>query len=410
MIKPRRLVPSLLALALALGSCPAFAQEDALAKAKTYFDAGAAAYSAGRFQVAIQAFNEAYTLAPRPTVLFSLAQAERRQYTTDHDVRYLRASIKHFRQYVADVAQGGRRADAVEALAELEAVASRLTPETPGTAEKEVKEVTTRVMIAASVKDAVITLDGKSYAEAPVIEEVKPGKHSLVVTAKGYVDDRREITAVEGNLVAIEVALRERPSRLVIATPDGADVSVDGRPYGNAPIAPIDVARGDHVVVITHLGHKPYLGTVTVDRGEEKQLRVPLKITEQRYVSYGVMAGAGVAAVSGTVLALMAAHKQSVAKGILADADAGNLAPNRLDDYSSAVDARDHLRTASYVTFGVAGALALTGGALFLFDHPTPRRGEDSAPAAPPAGEPPRVSLTPAIGPGQAGASLTGRF
>src|SRR5262249_10580393 len=101
---------------------------DPVAEAKTYYDAGVRAYAAAQYAVAIEAFTEAYRLAPRESVLFSLAQAERRQYTVDRNQKHLRDAIAHFRQYLDAVPEGGRRADSVEALGELEAIASRLSP------------------------------------------------------------------------------------------------------------------------------------------------------------------------------------------------------------------------------------------------------------------------------------------
>src|SRR5262249_49982115 len=56
---------------------------DDVEQAKNYFNAGATAYAAGQFVAAAQAFDQAYKLAPRPAILFSMAQAERRQYVID---------------------------------------------------------------------------------------------------------------------------------------------------------------------------------------------------------------------------------------------------------------------------------------------------------------------------------------
>ena len=58
-------------------------------EARQYFDAGAAAYAAGDYQAAIQAFDAAYALKPLPEIAFSLAQAERRQYFASHDAAHL---------------------------------------------------------------------------------------------------------------------------------------------------------------------------------------------------------------------------------------------------------------------------------------------------------------------------------
>lgn len=75
------LVLATLVSASVLTAAPASA--DDVEQAKTLFNAGAQAFNVGKFSAAIQAFDAAYALAPRPAILFSLAQAQRRQYFVD---------------------------------------------------------------------------------------------------------------------------------------------------------------------------------------------------------------------------------------------------------------------------------------------------------------------------------------
>jgi tetratricopeptide (TPR) repeat protein len=397
-------------LLAALASGPARAQENA-DRARTYFDAGAAAYAAGRFAAAVQAFSEAYSLSPRPSVLFSLAQAERRQYTAERDARALRAGIQHFRQYLVDVPQGGRRADAVEALAEMESIDARLAPASAGTPEP-AQKAATRIMVSTSIKEASIGLDGAPLAESPLIEEVKPGKHTVRVSAPGYFDDEREVVSVQGSLVAVEVVLRERPALLALSAPRGAEISIDGRPFGVAPLAPIELPAGQHVVTITRTGHRPVLRTVSLQRGATIPLDAEMEKTSQRYLSYGVLALSGATLAAGGVLVGLSLHKQGVATGIRSDSDRQNISLADLSRYNSAIDARNELRTASYVTFGVAAGLAAAGSILYLVDHPVPQREDEGDPPArrdpPPA---PRASFAPVWLPGGGfAAALSGRF
>ncbi|MCC6555252.1 MAG: hypothetical protein IT372_19995, partial [Polyangiaceae bacterium] len=111
------------ALVLLAAAAPAPAQGDPTAQAKVLFNAGAQAYERTQFTAAIQAFEEAYKLAPRPGVLFSIAQAYRRRYTVDKRPGDLQIAIARYRAYLDTVPEGGRRKDAVQALAELEPIA-----------------------------------------------------------------------------------------------------------------------------------------------------------------------------------------------------------------------------------------------------------------------------------------------
>lgn len=394
-----------LAASLLLASAAPPAQAEDVDKAKVLYNAGAEAYAAGNFLAAIQAFTAAYALSPRPAILFNLAQAERRQFTIDHDPAKLREAIKHFRQYLAEVKQGGRRADAVDALADLEAQASRLGDAEMAAAAAPVKAVT-RLMISCNVKEATITVDATAHNEVPVIDEVKPGKHTVKITAPGYFDDVREVTAVEGNLVAAEVTLKERPAVLAFDAPSGADVSVDGRPVGTAPMKAIELPSGAHTITLTRAGKRPFMASLTLERGEARTVPVSMETTDRRVASYVVLGTAGVGALVGGFFVLDALHFQNTATGIRDEAARGNIGSDRLSAYNDAIGKRDSMRSASYVAFGITGGLLLTAGALYFFDHPVPRSGDEIV--APPAA--PRVAFLPVVLQGGGGGMLVGSF
>src|SRR5262249_14167768 len=144
---------------------------------------GDKAYSAGNFPAAIRAFQEAYKRAPLPPLLFSMAQAYRRQYAIDRKQENLREAIGYYRKYIEQVPQGGRRADAAAALTELEVMLPQsapgdaaAAPAQPGASEN---QSPTRVMISSTVKAVQISLDGGKPVATQLIEDVKPGKHKV---------------------------------------------------------------------------------------------------------------------------------------------------------------------------------------------------------------------------------------
>ena len=162
----------------------AHAEEANIEQAKMYFTAGAQAYAAGRYDTAVGAFREAYRIAPRPALLFSIAQAEKKDYFVRRQPQALRSAIENYRQYLDQVPSGGRRNDTIDALAELEPLAARLdpaaaAPNVPGKTE-------TKIMISSLTPKAVASLDGKPPVDVPVMEDVPPGKHKGRVTAPGF--------------------------------------------------------------------------------------------------------------------------------------------------------------------------------------------------------------------------------
>src|SRR5690606_30939982 len=108
----------LLLVALVLLSASAAAQDNT-ARARDLFAAGVAAYEDGQFLHAAQAFVEAHRLIQKPQLLFSAAQAFRRQFDSDGDQKSLRMAVKYYGDYLAAVKEGGRRVDAARALGEL---------------------------------------------------------------------------------------------------------------------------------------------------------------------------------------------------------------------------------------------------------------------------------------------------
>lgn len=377
----KRLLQVLVLAALtATRPAPALAQS-AVDKARIYFDAGVQAYGVGRYAAAVEAFTEAYALAPKPTVLFSLAQSERRQFTVVPDPRRLRSAVAHFRKYLEEVPEGGRRPDAVEALAELEVMGGRveaaalaealpavLTDAAPQGAPHQA-----RLIVSSTTKDAVISVDGVEHRNLPVLQALTAGKHVVRASSPGYVDEEKEITAVQGLVIPLEFVLQARPAYLDIGATVGAVITVDGRREGTAPLgAVLDIAPGSHLVVVTKTGYHPHSETITIERGQTIPLRISLRRTPQRTLSYVVFGASAAALASAVVLGGAAALEESTVRSVSEAAKAGNITQPRLDAYSTALASRDQLRTASFAMASVGSALALAGVSLFVFDDPSP--------------------------------------
>jgi hypothetical protein len=383
-------------------------------RAQALFNVGAQAYAQGEFGGAIDAFEEAYRISQRPGLLFSIAQAHRKQFFAAHDPADLEAAVEHYRAYIAKVSSGKYRVIAVDELAELEGVASKsgiaLTQPVQAPAEKP----RTRVMVSATVEGARVSLDDGPLKPSPLIADVKPGNHHVRVEADGYFEGRHPLVAVEGGLVALEVPLSAKPAKLSVNTENGADVLVDRRPVGRTPLtAPIELPAGTHFVALTRNGRAPYGQEVRLARGESRTLDVSLGGTRQRVWSYVLFTAAAAGVVAGGVFVGFAFWEQGQAESTLQTSTTSNITQSQLDAYSAALSARESFKLAAYGAFGGAVALALGGAALFLFDTPQPLLGptrfEDNAPQKQKA-TPLEVSAAPLVGPGLVGATVVGRF
>lgn len=405
-----------LTIAVILAALPAAAQSPAeVEQAKALFNAGAQAYSVGQFVAAIHAFDEAYKITPRPAILFSLAQAERRQYAVDHDVKRLERAVTGFRKYIGEVSQGGRRADAVAALGELEPVLEKEKAKgAPAAPAPEPPKVTARLMVTSPTSGAKVSVDNANASEAPFIGEVKPGAHVVVVTAPGHDPEKRDIKVLEGGLVALDLPLKEKPAFLAIDAPSGAEVTVDGRLVGVAPLSsPVPTTHGRHFVAVMKTGAVAWTREVDTTRGDTTKVAPELTTSGQRKVAWIVIGTSVVALATGGVFMGLTLDRENKAQSILDERDRGNVTGARLDEYESLRSDRDRFRTWSIATLGAGAALGITGVLLYAIDRPAaPLR--DSAPTdkgpSPTKPEPVEVAAVPLISPTVMGASFAIAF
>lgn len=379
-------------VSLALVSQGAGAQQG-LEAAKSFFEAGVKAYTSGRYAAAVEAFSESYRSAPKPQILFSLAQAERKLYIVEKDPAVLRQAIAHFRQYLGEVEQGGRRGDAIEGLTELEVLEAKLVSGNQAPAKAK-----TRLLITCSVEGAEVQFDGKPAGELPFLDEVKPGPHRARVSAAGYFDDEREIVAAEGATLSVDITLRPRPSKLSISARPRAEVYLDARLLGVGSIGGVEVPAGEHRVIVLENGRTTFTARVSTTRGSEHLVTARTAETRQRQASYVVGALGVSSLLVGAGLTVAALRKQGVASEIDERAGRGNISGLDLETYRSARDARDTYRQGAYVSFGLGAALGVSALGLFLFDRVAP--GDAVSPA--------NLAISPAAGRGFTG--LRGRW
>jgi hypothetical protein len=412
----RRTIPLFLTAISILAASTAHAQSADVDRAKTFFNAGARAYDAGDFATAIEAFEAAEKLAPRPAILFSIAQAHRRQYFLDGKSEHLRVAIQDYRGYIDATPPGqGRRADAAQALTDLVPIADKLAPDV-GAKPAEAKH--TKINVSSPQPGAQISCDnGKPTAPGvPLTLEVRPGDHACKVTASGFFDVTPDVTAVEGEFVPVEVTLTEQPARLIVTNANGAEISIDGRTAGIASAAGISLPAGVHLVAIGRNGHNAYVQEVEFLRGEEKKINVDLPSSGQRKMARGALIVGGAGIVAGGVFTVIALVEEGRAKSVLEKSGTQNLTDPDLATYDSARTARTTWTDAAIVGFGAGAAIAATGLVLYFFDtpnltNPTVPPDAKPVPQAPmKRGEPTEIGAAPIVAPGFIGGSFTARF
>ncbi len=378
-------------------------------EARTLFDAGVEAYKQGHFMAAAQAFIKAHTLLPKPELLFSIAQAFRREFDANQDKTALAMAVKYYRSYLDEVKAGGRRLEAAQALGDLRP----LLEGDEGTGEM---VFPTRLSVNSPAPGAIAMLDGGAPHALPWNTQIEPGRHELVVRASGYRDARQTFDAKKGDILPFNVPLQGIAPTLQIQGADGAEVEVDGKLIGTAPFSqPLALPPGRHFVAVTERGHKAYGDELDFDYGAATMLTLELPATNQRRWAWGVMAAGGAAVATGGVLAALALAEENNAKDILALQQQGVITEQQRLAHNGAIETRDDLVTAAAVTAGVGAGVLIAGVFLFFFDEPEvapPASRPDDADAPGDDAPPSDMDMVgaPLLGPGIYGLGLSGRF
>jgi hypothetical protein len=326
----------------------------------------------GDFLAAIQAFDAAYRLTPLPAIGFSLAQAERRQYFVSHERVHLDRAIQLFRDYLQQNGSGGRRADAADALAQLEPLAAIAASATGVGGEATAPPVErTRLLISCETPHATLSLDGAPPAASPLIAQVKPGPHHVLAAAPGFFPNERTVNAIPGEILPIELLLREQPAVVLAASTPEADLHVDGAFIANVGATTrFELSGGTHLFSFTRNGYEVEAVEMRLQPGATHKLAADLNQTGQRSTAIALFIASGASLAGGLVLGAYAIARENDAKEVLRQRNTGNISSGQRDDYESATQERDVFRIASIVSLATSAAALIAGVFLFALDTP----------------------------------------
>ena len=138
-----------------------------------------------------------------------------------------------------------------------------------------------QLLVTANVAGARISIDGASDPgwitpySSPINRPA--GTHQVVVSKDGYSDYQQSLTIEGGKTTTINAQLAQLEEAggevVVITTPPGLDVLIDGKLIGPSPVH-INLSAGSHKYTVKRQGWEPYEGTVNVRSGAEMTVRV----------------------------------------------------------------------------------------------------------------------------------------
>ncbi|UJR79477.1 serine/threonine-protein kinase [Sandaracinus amylolyticus] len=184
-------------------------------------------------------------------------------------------------------------------------VASEQVTLAPG----EIRELTLQLPAAAATASlrvdstppgASVRIDGARIGTTPLIAEVLPMRHRVVLEHDGYLPAENEVEITRpGEHATLSFALtparREEPRRdpprrgggatsaratangaLTIATTPWSEVYLGGRHLGTTPLANVALPAGTHVLTLRAPGRSPQRTTVTIRANETTRVRLEL--------------------------------------------------------------------------------------------------------------------------------------
>jgi hypothetical protein len=230
-----RFTSSLVCATVVLASVATVAAKDDPGKAagKALVRQGNALLDQGKFQPALEKFEQAYQSVASPKIFYNQAQAL-------HGL--------------------GRNVDALLAYRRFLDEAKDAAPELRADAERQVAELSAKVArleVRSNRQGAQVRVDGLARGSTPIAEPffVEAGQHTLTADWEGE-QNSASITATAGALVVGEMTFAPRPGKLqVVCNREGATVSVDEKEIGRTPLSgPLSIAPGPHAVALAWQG------------------------------------------------------------------------------------------------------------------------------------------------------------
>ncbi len=130
---------------------------------------------------------------------------------------------------------------------------------------------------------AFIYVDGANKGTVPMKVKVKPGRHQVVVRKNGFTAHSQWVTIAEKQVWTIQAIIKPlakpKGTLLISADVNGAEVLVDGKSMGTAPVVVPNLQPGPHTVEVKKAGAQPWKQVVVVQSGKTKTVTANIGAT-----------------------------------------------------------------------------------------------------------------------------------
>jgi hypothetical protein len=350
------------------------------AQAREQFGLGVQRYEAADYNGALEAFQEAYRLAPHPMVRVNMANCY------EHLERPLEA-LFHFERFLAEAESPTR-----QQRREVQAAVQRLNG------------MLGEIRLAIAPDGASVVIDNAETRRAPILEPVRlvAGTHHLTVRMEGFRTQNQEVTVIGGESQRVSIRLErgtdDPPVVASTETGEGEDEDPDAEPS--------DTQEEPGSGLASSIGE-------TTGEGDTEPEEIPsgsgggfeLRITTPVIIAGSLTAAFTIAAVITGVLALSA--NDSFESAVVRSNDPGLSPAERAQARQDGLGAADTANTTSILTdvFTIGAIAGLGATVFFVIIEGMDGGSEDSM-----AENGVELRAAPSFGPDHGGVALTGRF
>lgn len=139
------------------------------------------------------------------------------------------------------------------------------------------KPTAAQLRIVTPVPNAEVFIDGASAGPAPIDRsDLQPGKHYVIVRAKGYAEWKREVDLDPAKPTLLTAELSASGTLKILSNVSGATVLIDGQVVGKTPLTLDTVSSGEHLVEVKQTGYVTARQPFQIAGGEQKILAADL--------------------------------------------------------------------------------------------------------------------------------------
>jgi hypothetical protein len=306
-------------------------------------------FKAGDHRKALSSFLKAYSYVQQPMLLQNIARCY-------EELGEAESAVKYFERFLEAGPSKALRKDTRARLTRLREFLARRGV----------------LAVVGGMAGTTISLDGRLLGKTPLEPfSLKPGRRELLIGPPGlaFRELTVEVRAGETTRLDLDQLLREATkARLrILGTAPGDLLSIDGAAPKAVPLGPIELAPGEHHVVVTRKGFAPFTASLGLKPAQEHSLTVAFQSNGAGRAGAGpwpwVVGGVGLAVAAGGIgFTVQANSEHEAARKFNAQGDGAG--------QQAAEDARDKNDAVAIAMYSIGGAMVITSVVLFFVMRP----------------------------------------